>query len=471
MRVSDLMVLGREALKFSIFLMILVLIIWGIGYKLIYKTTLHGKKSLSIKKVVPYGLLMVVILVIVYVTLLRGIFGGRQLSLIPFVSYKLAWYQFNPMEWRNIILNICMFIPFGFMLPIANKKFRKAWKTYLAGFVFTLLIEVLQIILKRGIFETDDLMNNLLGTIIGYGFFSIASAIANKKFSKKIVFLQIPLILAIFSFVIIFTSYYQKELGNMIYESTSKHKMPTVSISEEIELSSEETISNIYKMKIASVEETRQFAEKIFAIQGKTIDDRRTDIYDDTAVYYSNENTLSLWIDYKGFTVWYKNYELAYSQDGTQCNYLSGADEQIVRNAIEKIGFTIPKQVSYSTDNDGNYVFETNGKLIGERYCTGTVNCKLNEQGEVVDMRYNIVTSEPYKQTSLISSQEAYDLLCSGNFYYEDSIPNDLPLTVTNMELVYFADSKGFYQPMYRFILDNGSGKDIQIDIMARKMD
>ena len=470
MRVSDLMGLGREALKFSAVIVILVLAGWGIAYKLIYKTVFHGKKRLTVKTAFSHGLFLAVILVIVYVTLLRGQFYGGIPSLIPFSSYRLAWYQFNGAEWRNLILNICMFIPFGFMLPAANERFRKAWKTYLAGFAFTLLIETLQLILKRGIFETDDLINNFLGTVIGYGFFSMAFAIRNRRFSKKILVLQTPFLLVLLSFALIFTIYSRKELGNMVYEYTSGHKMPEVSVSGEIVLSSEEAVGNIYQAEIATVEETHRLAEEIFALQGDTIDESRTDIYDNTAVYYSEESGLSLWIDYKGSTVDYTNFELAFPRDGSKCKYLSGADEQTVRGALEKIGFTVPEQAAYA-EKDGTYLFDADGVLAGDQYCIGKVSCRLNEQGIVTDMDYNVVMCELAGQVPLISTQEAYDLLRGGTFCYWYCVPEDRPLTVTGVELVYFADTKGFYQPLYRFVLENGNEEGMQIDIPAGKKD
>lgn len=45
-------------------------------------------------------------------------------------------------------------------------------KTYIAGFLFTLLIEVLQLYFEVGIFEAADLLNNTIGTMIGYGLYN-----------------------------------------------------------------------------------------------------------------------------------------------------------------------------------------------------------------------------------------------------------------------------------------------------------
>ena len=72
MRVSDIIGLGRSALKFSVLPVLFILIAWGLAYNLIYKTILHGKKNLPVKKAASCGVFLAVILVIIYVTLLRG---------------------------------------------------------------------------------------------------------------------------------------------------------------------------------------------------------------------------------------------------------------------------------------------------------------------------------------------------------------------------------------------------------------
>ena len=67
--------------------------------------------------------------------------------------------------WGLIVVNIVLFVPFGFLLPLGNKKFQTFWKTYLAGFLFSLTIELIQLFFHLGIFETADLLNNTIGAV------------------------------------------------------------------------------------------------------------------------------------------------------------------------------------------------------------------------------------------------------------------------------------------------------------------
>lgn len=57
-----------------------------------------------------------------------------------------------------------MFAPFGFLLSGTMASHRKkCLAVFVAGFLFSVTIEVLQLKLLRGTFEYDDIFNNTLG--------------------------------------------------------------------------------------------------------------------------------------------------------------------------------------------------------------------------------------------------------------------------------------------------------------------
>lgn len=84
------------------------------------------------------------------------------------------------------ILNIIFFMPFGFLLPTLWKEFRSFLPTVLAGFLFSLIIEVGQLFTIRAT-DVDDLIMNTLGTALGFIIFKLASKIF-KNISSKTVF-------------------------------------------------------------------------------------------------------------------------------------------------------------------------------------------------------------------------------------------------------------------------------------------
>lgn len=65
------------------------------------------------------------------------------------------------------ILNIIMFAPLGFLLPLIWEQCRKLWPTVLLGFQFSLMIELLQLFNRRAT-DVDDLMMNTVGALVGF---------------------------------------------------------------------------------------------------------------------------------------------------------------------------------------------------------------------------------------------------------------------------------------------------------------
>lgn len=93
-----------------------------------------------------------------------------QCILIPFYSYFTIFndpLSLNPWE---VALNVVVFIPVGFLAGgIAKNK--GLVLACLIGVSTSLIIEFLQLVLKRGVFEVDDLIHNNVGCLIGYGLY------------------------------------------------------------------------------------------------------------------------------------------------------------------------------------------------------------------------------------------------------------------------------------------------------------
>ena len=66
-------------------------------------------------------------------------------------------------------LNILLFVPFGYLLPMLWKRADRWWKVLLCGFAASLVIELLQLVTRYGMFDLDDLMHNTLGALLGWG--------------------------------------------------------------------------------------------------------------------------------------------------------------------------------------------------------------------------------------------------------------------------------------------------------------
>lgn len=70
------------------------------------------------------------------------------------------------------IENLLLFIPMGFFLPAIVSKCRNIITTSVISLILSLIIEITQLSTNRGFFETDDIILNTFGGILGYFFFS-----------------------------------------------------------------------------------------------------------------------------------------------------------------------------------------------------------------------------------------------------------------------------------------------------------
>lgn len=81
---------------------------------------------------------------------------------------------------REILLNIIMFVPFGFIMPLFVSKHR-IFIVLMATILFSGLIELTQLFLLRGTFELDDIISNTIGSSLGWFFLNSIEKLQIKK--------------------------------------------------------------------------------------------------------------------------------------------------------------------------------------------------------------------------------------------------------------------------------------------------
>lgn len=92
-----------------------------------------------------------------------------EYQLIPFLAHKKAFICGDEKELFQILCNIVMFIPFGVLFPIWKEEMvRNVFYLLKYAFYFSFGIELLQLMTKIGCFEIDDMINNVLGAVMGY---------------------------------------------------------------------------------------------------------------------------------------------------------------------------------------------------------------------------------------------------------------------------------------------------------------
>lgn len=80
----------------------------------------------------------------------------------------------------NLLGNIAAFMPLGFLLAVAFRKL-KGVQLLTASFAFIFTAELLQLVTRRGVFDVDDILLNILGSCLGYGIFKLLNWIKHQR--------------------------------------------------------------------------------------------------------------------------------------------------------------------------------------------------------------------------------------------------------------------------------------------------
>lgn len=140
-----------------------------------------GAAAEKVRKGLNAVLCIAAVFAILELTILSRQPSVSVFSPIPF--YSLAAARNYPLLYRDNFMNVLLFVPFGMALPyiLPDRCKHKIRLTALCGLSFSVIIELSQLIFKLGKCETDDLIMNTLGTLIGSLAFVITCVIDKKK--------------------------------------------------------------------------------------------------------------------------------------------------------------------------------------------------------------------------------------------------------------------------------------------------
>lgn len=99
------------------------------------------------------------------------------------IFYYLGGNQSVGVAKNNLLGNIIAFGPLGFLLPIAIREMNKLKKIFVFSAAFSLILEVIQLITGLGQFDVDDIILNVLGSILGFIIYKILKGLFYKNIS------------------------------------------------------------------------------------------------------------------------------------------------------------------------------------------------------------------------------------------------------------------------------------------------
>lgn len=124
-----------------------------------------------------------------------------KLGLIPFLGMISG-----PID---TMLNIILFLPLGFFLPLLFRKYNRFSQVALTGFLLSLSVELVQMF-GRGTTEINDLITNTVGAVLGYFIYKSLSSLTREGLLEKFQVRKINegtelLFFVVYSFVVMVT--------------------------------------------------------------------------------------------------------------------------------------------------------------------------------------------------------------------------------------------------------------------------
>ncbi|MDD3145019.1 MAG: VanZ family protein [Candidatus Gracilibacteria bacterium] len=157
-------------ISIPIYIVFLIVLIW---------------KKISLNKIILKSLFYFYVISIIAVTIFPipiqglkeiGIYGGNN-NFIPFESIFDIMFNDNlsiAIKMKQIVGNIILFIPMGFLIPLILKGKNSFKNALLIGILSSLSIELLQCLISLllgfsyKVTDIDDILLNVLGFVFGY---------------------------------------------------------------------------------------------------------------------------------------------------------------------------------------------------------------------------------------------------------------------------------------------------------------
>ena len=121
-----------------------------------------------VRRVSWWMFLVYLLMMLCFTIIFREEKNVAQISLTPIWEYASLNYN----QIAEAILNVLLFVPLGFLAGAAIRR-KRFLKTVGLCCGISVTIEILQLVLKKGVCNLGDLINNLAGCIVGCGLFLI----------------------------------------------------------------------------------------------------------------------------------------------------------------------------------------------------------------------------------------------------------------------------------------------------------
>ena len=376
--------------------------------------------------------------------------GYGWYSLDLFHEYRTLARSFTANAFINILMNILIFLPFGFLFALPFGESKKRWLVIPLGVLATMCVELVQFVMRSGIADVDDLFNNTLGVICGYALARLCVNIRARRALTSVACAIVALACIAPPFAAWGISA-ASPYGVSDYETGGRAPLTGgIEFSAEAEefLTSAPETYSYYTTPGGTLAEARERAAEFFALAGTSKD--MEDLYDDSAYIRDEESKLVVY-RYTGPEI--KLSDSAVLNSGPA----PGLGEDELRTLAAGWGVEIPEGAVLEELGEGMYRFtlDPTGSL------GGTVTMHVREDG-LEELEWGVYELTEAGRSARLTAAECTAALERGDYAGWIEEPS-APLIIVTAEIEYALDSKGVYRPMLR--LDTQSGDSLYLDM------
>lgn len=449
----------------SILLVLVAFCISLVSYKFIYKKIFKGKEEVSLYQ---FGLFVILLGYLFLVFAMTGLsradnFSNKSINLNFLSGYLDVWYNWSLTPFLLLILNILMLAPLGFLLPLISKKFDSVKNILLVAFTFTIFIEGFQLLTHRGIFELDDLFHNTIGSMIGYFIVKVFLELKDSKKVRKNTIIKALIIPVIYMVIFIgaIIVYNTKEFGNLNINPFEYTDVSNIQIYSDIEFSDKDDKASVF-YNINS--NKRERALDIIKILNDNFDVpklKKSGMDGDNRKYVFDTTSNSMY----EMTYFYRDatWNLENINDNGENIRLSDSEVKEFEELLKRITL-IPDNITLKYDENNLLRWDSSNmdiKSAKKDFIDGTIMISNSADENIQSLYYGITDNEYIRDIEIISPKDAFEKIKKGNFYTYNPYNSGDEIQITNFEISYMYDSKGYYQPVYKFTGSVNGEKDI----------
>lgn len=368
-----------------------------------------------------------------------GYSGEGSFNLYPLRSIFAAVADTRVSLWQLLTLTAGIFIPFGLLLTLIIRHRRVQPLVPLIALVYALLLELLQLIFERGTFNLDRPLLSLLGASLGCALAGLIFPQYCGGRRRILHYVEAAAPVALTAALLI--SYSVRSYGYLPCETGAPYNARRANVdcsAIENELPSRLDVYALVMPSGSAVES----ADNIFSALGYTRDAAYKNEYDSVLLCRSEDAQALLWYYNDG------SFNLTLYSGGP---VVEGDVFESVSELIRSLGRSVPDGMTQEESGKNEYRLTASFLQSGDEVYNGSVNFSLNK-GRLEYLDYELfpmlrLGSEYTMNADKLANRiRRGDFICSGGVMISGNIEDIQCLSVS---IVYDADSKGFYRPMY----------------------